>query len=163
MKALSGHMVTLLVLFRGEGYGLQHEGSGVHGNTGRLKCTKHTSDPRACMMHAGTLRFQMSAYGFGCNWIGLENWPDRKIGQKWKSTNSHLTGDGGVSGHGRRDVIVAVRAVEERLSPLAVDKVGLQDESRARAGDGVQGAAACRRRAIVHVEAAIKHRRPTYS
>lgn len=75
--------------------------------------------------------------------------------------NSHLTGNGGVSGHSRRDVIVAVRAVEERLSPLAVDKVGLQDERRARAGDGVQGAAACRRGAIVHVEAAIKHRKET--
>lgn len=61
-----------------------------------------------------------------------------------KQPNSHLAGNGGVSGHSRRDVIVAVGAVEERLSPLAVDEVGLQDKSRAGAGDGVQGAAACR-------------------
>lgn len=73
--------------------------------------------------------------------------------------NSHLTGDGGVSGHRRRDVIVAVRAVEKGLSPLAVDEVGLQDQGRARAGDGVQGAAARRRRGIVHIETAGKHRK----
>lgn len=101
-------------------------------------------------------------------WMQLErfeNRPEYEIRQREgrginKPLNSHLTGNGGVSGHSRRDVVVAVRAVEERLSPLAVDKVGLQDEGRARAGDGVQGAAARRRRAIVHVEAAReKHRR----
>lgn len=55
--------------------------------------------------------------------------------------HSHVTGDGGVSGHRlRREVVVTVRAVEKRLSPLAVDKVGLQDEARAWAGHGVQGA-----------------------
>lgn len=145
--------------FWGLGDVLQFRGSGEHGNTERLKCSKHATNPQPCMIHAGRLRFQMSAYGFGCNRIGFENRPEHKINQKKKPLNSHLTGNGGVSGHSRRDVVVAVRAVEERLSPLAVDKVGLQDESRARAGDGVQGAAARRRRAIVHIETARKHRK----
>lgn len=43
---------------------------------------------------------------------------------------SHVTGDGGVSGHGlRRQVIVAVGAVEEGFPPLAVHKVGLNDQA----------------------------------
>lgn len=44
--------------------------------------------------------------------------------------HSHVTGYGGVSGHRLwGEVVVTVRAVEERLSPLAVDKIGLQDEA----------------------------------
>ena len=77
--------------------------------------------------------------------------------------DSHVTGDGGVPGHGLgREVVVAVGAVEEGLSPLAVHKVGLEDEAGARAGHGVQGAAA-RRGAIVHVETVggKKHRNTT--
>lgn len=43
---------------------------------------------------------------------------------------SHVTGDGGVSGHGlRRQVIVTVGAVEEGFPPLAVHKVGLNDQA----------------------------------
>lgn len=70
------------------------------------------------------------------------------------SAHSHVTGNGGVSGHRLgREVVVAVGAVQERLSPLAVDKISLQDEAWARAGHGVQGAATwwC---AIVHIETA---------
>lgn len=54
-----------------------------------------------------------------------------KVQGKAKDTiHSHVTGDGGVSGHRLgREVVVAVGAVEERLSPLAVDKIGLQDEA----------------------------------
>lgn len=58
------------------------------------------------------------------------------------AAHSHVTGDGGVSGHRLgREVVVAVGAVQKRLSALAVHKVGLQDEAGARAGHGVQGAA----------------------
>lgn len=54
-----------------------------------------------------------------------------KVGMEAEDTMySHVTGNGGVSRHGLgREVIVAVRAVEERLSPLTVDKIGLQDEA----------------------------------
>lgn len=53
---------------------------------------------------------------------------------------SHVAGDGRVAGHGLgRQVIVAVRAVEEGLSPLAVWKVGLEDEAGAWTGHGIQG------------------------
>lgn len=70
------------------------------------------------------------------------------------SAHSHVTGNGGVSGHRLgREVVVAVGAVQERLSPLAVDKISLQDEAWARAGHGVQGAATWRC-AIVHIETA---------
>lgn len=52
---------------------------------------------------------------------------------------SHVTGDGRVARHGLgRQVIVAVRAVEEGLPPLAVWKVGLEDETRAWTGHGIQ-------------------------
>ncbi len=68
--------------------------------------------------------------------------------------HSHVTGNGGVSGHRLgREVVVAVRAVQERLSPLAVDKIGLQDKAGARAGHRVQGAATWWR-AIVHIKTA---------
>lgn len=44
--------------------------------------------------------------------------------------DSHVTSDGGVSGHGLwRQVIVAVGAVEERLPPLAVHVIGLKDQA----------------------------------
>lgn len=53
---------------------------------------------------------------------------------------SHVAGDGRVAGHGLgRQVIVAVRAVEEGLPPLVVWKVGLDDEARAWTGHGIQG------------------------
>lgn len=68
--------------------------------------------------------------------------------------DSHVTGNGGVSGHRLGwEVIVTVGAVEERLSPLAVDKICLQDEAWARAGHWVQGATAWWR-AIVHIKTA---------
>lgn len=53
---------------------------------------------------------------------------------------SHVTGYGGVSGHRlRRQVIVAVGAVEEGFPPLAVHKVGLKDQARTRTRHGIQG------------------------
>lgn len=72
--------------------------------------------------------------------------------------HSHVTGNRGVSGHRLgREVVVAVGAVEERLSPLAVDKIGLQDEAWARAGHRVQWAATWWR-AIVHIETAYEEK-----
>ncbi len=66
--------------------------------------------------------------------------------------HSHVTGNGGVSGHWLgREVVVTVRAVEERLSPLAVDKIGLQNEAWAWAGHWVKRAATWWR-AIVHIK-----------
>lgn len=80
-----------------------------------------------------------------------------KVGMEAEYTiYSHVTGNGGVSRHGLGwEVIVAVRAVEEWLSPLTVDKIGLQDEAWARAGHWVQGASTwwC---AIVHIETVIR-------
>lgn len=74
------------------------------------------------------------------------------------TVHSHVTGNGGVSGHRLgREVVFTVGAVEERLSPLAVDKIGLQDEAWARAGHRVQGAATWWR-AIVHVETAYREK-----
>lgn len=68
--------------------------------------------------------------------------------------HSHITGNGGVSGHWLGwEVIVTVGAVEERLSPLAVDKIGLQNEAWARAGHWVQWAATWWR-SIVHIKTA---------
>lgn len=68
---------------------------------------------------------------------------------------SQFRGDGGVSWHRfGGQVIVAVRAVEEGLSPLAVTgEVRVEDQARAGGRLGVQGAAAGRG-AILHVETA---------
>lgn len=75
---------------------------------------------------------------------------------------SHVTGDGGVSGHRlRRQVIVAVGAVEEGFPPLAVHKVSLKDQARTRTRHGIQGTPSWRR-AIVHVKATEKERKRRY-
>lgn len=68
---------------------------------------------------------------------------------------SQFRGDGGVAWHGfGRQVIVAVRAVQEGLPPLAVaGEVGVEDQARAGRRLGVQGAAAGGG-AILHVETA---------
>lgn len=72
---------------------------------------------------------------------GRKNYLARSIESVWvyfmevqveakDTVHSHVTGNGGVSGHRLgREVVVTVGAVEERLSPLAVDKIGLQDEA----------------------------------
>jgi len=63
-------------------------------------------------------------------------------------------GDGGVSWHGLGgQFIITVRAVEEGFSALVVSwKIGVEDQTRAGGGLGVQRAAAGRR-AILHIEA----------
>lgn len=69
-------------------------------------------------------------------------------------------GDGGVPRHRLgRQIVVAVRAVEEGLSPLVVTgEVGVEDQARAGGGLRVQGAAAGRR-AILHVKTEGKRQR----
>jgi len=71
-------------------------------------------------------------------------------------------GDGGVPGHGLgRQVVVAVGAVQERLPPMAVAReVGVEDQTRAGGGLGLQGAAAGGR-AILHIEAGRKQSKKT--
>ena len=78
---------------------------------------------------------------------------ERSSGRVWVS-DSQLSYDGRVSGHGfGREVVVAVGAVEEGLSPLAVARqVGVEDQARAR-GRGQVGRTAARRAAIFHIEA----------
>lgn len=52
----------------------------------------------------------------------------------------HVTGNGGVPGHGLwREVIITVGAVQEGLPTLTVDKVCLENQARSRAGHGIQG------------------------
>lgn len=67
---------------------------------------------------------------------------------------SQFRGDGGVSWHGLGgQFIVAVWAIEEGLSALVVTwEVGVEDQTGARGGLRVQGAAA-RRGSILHIEA----------
>lgn len=66
--------------------------------------------------------------------------------------NVQITGSGGVPGwtFGRK-VEVRIGAVQEGFPPLAVRKVGLYDQSRARAGLGVQGTAS-HRQSVLHIE-----------
>lgn len=73
---------------------------------------------------------------------------------------SQFRGDGGVSGHGfGGQVVVAVRAVQEGLSPLAVTgEVSVEDQARAGRRLGVQGAAAGGG-AILHIKTANRETR----
>lgn len=64
----------------------------------------------------------------------------------------YVTGNGGVPGHRLwREVIIAVRSVQEGLPALTVDKVCLENEPRSWAGHGIQGTPS-RRCAIVHIK-----------
>lgn len=64
----------------------------------------------------------------------------------------HITGNRGVPGHRLwREVIVAVRSVQEGLPALTVDKVCLENQPRPWAGHGIQGTPS-RWCAIVHIE-----------
>lgn len=71
--------------------------------------------------------------------------------------NSQLWGNRGVARHGfGREVVVAVWAVQEGLSPLVVSglgEVGVKYEPRARGGLRIQWTASCRR-PVLHVETA---------
>lgn len=93
---------------------------------------KHTLLPTHPPKHATNIKQCIS-----CSRVSVVPYQQCEVG-----LNLQVTGSGGVSGRtfGWK-VKVRVGAVEEGFPSLAVRKVGLYNQTRARAGLGVQGAA----------------------